>query len=338
MNDFIVGKKSGISYLRIFATVCVVFIHTCSTLTDNLELFSLTVYQKIFFSAAYQSMYWAVPAFFMITGSLLLERTICYKDILFKYVKKIVIILLVFGTTFSFIKQFAQNKTFSIVLIKNTLFSVLEDTGFGHLWYLYVLIGLYLLLPVFNLISKLEKEEIEKLLLVLFLFDFCAPLISNLTGVKIAFSIPATYPVFYYVLGYYLSRFSTINNKISCLMIMIGELIIISSNILGFYTKSISSYSSPIIVIIAIGIFCLFKNLDYKNLNYRIWMLDRLCLGVYIIHPLFIHIVYRLIKINPSQFKNYFVSTILFFGAFTVLSFFSSFIMSRITFIKKLII
>ena len=119
---------------------------------------------------------------------------------------------------------------------------------------------------------------------------------------------------------------------------MIGELIIISSNILGFYTKSISSYSSPIIVIIAIGIFCLFKNLDYKNLNYRIWMLDRLCLGVYIIHPLFIHIVYRLIKINPSQFKNYFVSTILFFGAFTVLSFFSSFIMSRITFIKKLII
>lgn len=314
MNNFIVGKRTGISYLRIFATICVVFIHTCSTLADNLELFSLTEYQKIFFSAAYQSMYWAVPVFFMITGSLLVEKTICYKDVLSKYVKKILVILFGFGTAFSFIKEFAQNKTFSIVLIKNTLFSVLEDTGFGHLWYLYVLIGLYLLLPVFNLISKLEKEEIEKLLLILFIFDFCVPLISNLTRVKIAFSIPVTYPVFYYVLGYYLTMFSNIDNKISCLMIMIGEMTIILTNILGVYAKKICSYSSPIIVMIAIGIFCLFKNLDYKNLNYKTWMLDRLCLGVYIIHPLFIHIAYRMVKINPSQFNNYFLSTIFFFA------------------------
>ena len=104
-------------------------------------------------------MYWAVPVFFMITGALLLDKKISYKDIFSKYIKKIAIVLLVFGTTFAFVKQYALTRVFSNELINNTLLSVLEDTGFGHLWYLYVLIGLYLLLPVFNLIKNLKKMK-----------------------------------------------------------------------------------------------------------------------------------------------------------------------------------
>ena len=307
MDDIIDRKEYSISYLRIFATICVVFLHTCSTLTDNLDLFPLTVHQAFFFSVAYQSMYWAVPVFFMITGALLLDKKISYKDIFSKYIKKIAIVLLVFGTTFAFVKQYALTRVFSNELINNTLLSVLEDTGFGHLWYLYVLIGLYLLLPVFNLIKKLEKNETKKLLLVLFFFDFCSPLISTLTGIKIACYIPVSYPVFYYILGYYLNKFTSISKQKSCLMIVIGEIVVILTNMLGFHAKNLSSYSSPIIVIIAIGVFSLFKILKSKRLYNKIWTLDRLCLGVYIIHPLYIHITYRLLKINPSHFNNYIV-------------------------------
>ena len=33
--------QSCISYLRIFATICVIYLHTCSTLSENQELFDL---------------------------------------------------------------------------------------------------------------------------------------------------------------------------------------------------------------------------------------------------------------------------------------------------------
>ena len=44
--------QSCISYLRIFATICVIYLHTCSTLSENQELFDLSKMQKIFFNAS----------------------------------------------------------------------------------------------------------------------------------------------------------------------------------------------------------------------------------------------------------------------------------------------
>lgn len=121
MNDFIVGKNLVLviyAYLLQFVWFLYIPVVRWQIIWS---FFSDSISEDIFLSSLSKYVL-GCPCFFMITGSLLLERTICYKDILFKYVKKIVIILLVFGTTFSFIKQFAQNKTFSIVLIKTRYF------------------------------------------------------------------------------------------------------------------------------------------------------------------------------------------------------------------------
>ena len=68
------GRDTSISLLCISATVCVIFLHACSILTDNKELFNITDSQSALFNTLYQIMYWAVPIFFMITGALMLGR------------------------------------------------------------------------------------------------------------------------------------------------------------------------------------------------------------------------------------------------------------------------
>ena len=180
--------QSCISYLRIFATICVIYLHTCSTLSENQELFDLSKMQKIFFNASYQMMYWAVPVFFMITGMLFLRKEMHVKssEWLFKYSRRILLALVVFGIPYAALKLVMADGL-SISLLDKAILASLSDTGFGHLWYLYALIGIYLIMPVLKkFVDNASEGEIQLVLCALFVLDFCFPLFSRLSNLKIA--------------------------------------------------------------------------------------------------------------------------------------------------------
>lgn len=65
----------NVSVLRIIATLSVIWLHTCSTLSDNSTLFLLSGNELLFYKIGSQLMCFAVPIFFMITGRLLLNRS-----------------------------------------------------------------------------------------------------------------------------------------------------------------------------------------------------------------------------------------------------------------------
>ena len=56
-------KQDSICYLRIVTTICVIWLHTCSTLYENQQIFTLNESQILFFGTSYQMMNWAVPVF-----------------------------------------------------------------------------------------------------------------------------------------------------------------------------------------------------------------------------------------------------------------------------------
>jgi len=100
------NRRVEISYLRIFATISVIWLHTCSTLAQNSDVFVMTEHQQIFFNFSYHIMYWAVPVFFMISGSLLLkpEKEISSKQCITKYCRRIIFALFLFGFPLAIIK------------------------------------------------------------------------------------------------------------------------------------------------------------------------------------------------------------------------------------------
>lgn len=63
----------------------------------------------------------------MITGVLLLDRQVTYKNIINKYVKRIVLAILIFGIPFAILKIVGESKNISIDLVKKTIFAILEN-------------------------------------------------------------------------------------------------------------------------------------------------------------------------------------------------------------------
>lgn len=338
-NKLCMEKQDNISYLRICATICVIWLHTCSTLSENRQMFFLTDLQYIFYNVAYQIMYWAVPVFFMITGALMLGKKTSYRQCFIKYVRRVIFALIIFGIPFSALKLLMQTKRISFNILSESIKAVIENKGFGHLWYLYVLIGIYLVLPFLqNAVSKMALQQLRYLLISLYVVDFIFPIISIITNINIAFSIPFSYPIFYVLNGYYLVKKNGYikRRKLIGYMLVIVCIIIVT-NYIEFYPIELSSYNSPLIVILSMCIFELFRTIK-KESTKIIWKIDRMCFGVYLIHPFFIQFVYRFLKITPAIFKYYYLWTFIFFIFFVLCSFLISLCMSKIKLLKTYVL
>ena len=172
-----------ITNLRAFAAFCVVFIHVASGLLDSgmplphggAEMFFLEFYRHVAECA--------VPVFVMITGTLLLnsDKDIPYKIIFNKYIWRIFMALIIFGLPMNMLELYSQNIHQNFILVLASSFiSLIKGKCWAHMWYLYMLIGLYLLLPLFKKFiyySSIVDEFI--LLAVLFVMGFIIPTINS---------------------------------------------------------------------------------------------------------------------------------------------------------------
>lgn len=331
---------TSISYLRIFATVCVIFLHTCSTLTDNQSVFALNNGQRLFFEIMHQIMAWAVPAFFMITGTLFLrkETNNGVYDYIFKYSKKILLALLCFGIPYSILK-FASSGKLGKDVFGRSILAIITDESFGHLWYLYVLIGIYLIMPILKRFTdNASEQEIKFILFTIFLLDFVFPCISELIDIEIAFKSQVLYPIFYVLLGHWLYNNRNRYSKKKSVFLMLFVIIVICViNLMDWNCSIWTRYDSPLIAILASTIFILFVTKYWRNFG-CLWSIDRLCFGAYLIHPLFIQFTYRFLNITPLVTNLYPIMTIVLFFIFVFLSFLSSWMLRKNKIIKKYIL
>lgn len=339
-------QKHDISLLRIIATLAVILLHTCSTLIDNPDKFTVNETQSLVMTFIRDAMRWSVPVFFMLTGILLLNKNkeitpqMCVK----KYAFRMVLALLVFGIPFAMMQIFMETKKISVSMIGDSLLAVINDDGWKHLWYIYVLIGIYLMFPVIKKFTDNASEsEFKFVMLGLFIFNFVTPFIDGICGTTIGVTLPVTYPVFYLFIGKYLSEntpklFRKKSTTLICLIVIICGLLLIEifiPSILG----AVRSYSSPIIALIACIMYLLFKGISFSDeTGSRLWKLDRICFGAYIVHPFFIHLFYKFFGLTPLSLSVWPVMIVVFFIGFAVMAFTASFILSLIKPLKKYIL
>lgn len=285
-------------------------------------------------------MNWAVPVFFMITGALLLnpEKMITASDCVFKYCRRIVLALLIFGIPFAVLRLVMETGIVAFSLLPLSVKAVLENQSLAHLWYLYVLIGIYLVLPVLRwFVAKAENKEVWLVITALIVTDFVIPLINNVFRLNIAFDIPLKYAVLYVLLGWYLNKADMKRYRKYCLILM-GSLTAVIWG-LNYTVKNAAvwtSYNSPLILLLAITVFVIFKETDVRQTQW-LWNVDRLCFAVYLIHPVFIQFTYRFLKITPTN-ELYPVVTLLFFVVFLIAAFVGSWVLNKIKPLKKYVL
>ena len=119
---------------------------------------------------------WAVPLFVTISGALLLgNNKINYKTLLTKYIPRILIILIFWHICYYFY-------TYPDYTFNNLIFcfkQLIVGNTYSHLWYLYLIIGLYLLTPMLNkLVTNLEQKDFLYLFLLGFFITSIMPTID----------------------------------------------------------------------------------------------------------------------------------------------------------------
>lgn len=345
MDNLEASKQADLSLLRIAATLAVVFLHTNNTLSNNSTQFSLTEEQVIFFTTNNLLMNWAVPVFLMISGTLLLDpsRQITFRICVNKYVKRILLALFIFGVPFSILEIVLNVKTINAEIVLEAIINVINGNSWSHLWYLYSLIGLYLILPILKaFVNNSDDNAVLYSVGVTFLFCFVVKWIDKISGMTIAFGLPITgFTVFYVLAGRYIYTKSHLLKKKKYFMILLAlEIVSIAIESIYHYPecKNLLSYDSPIIASLAITVFVLFIGLTTTKVEF-VWNIDRLCFGVYLIHPVFINFMYKFLKFTPAKFEGiYPVATFVFWMFFVSASFIGSWIMYQVPVLKKYVL
>ncbi|MDR1955857.1 MAG: acyltransferase family protein, partial [Treponema sp.] len=108
---------------------------------------------------------WCVPIFVMITGVLLLnpEKNITVERILKKYVLRILLAIIIFGIPYCFMEIFFDSGlSFHINQISSALLNTIQGKSWDHMWYLYMIAGLYLCIPLIKIFVINASKNIVK--------------------------------------------------------------------------------------------------------------------------------------------------------------------------------
>ena len=287
-----------IDLLRVIGVISVIFIHVVSNTVNTFG--NLSDNAHIFYSFVHYFFSFAVPLFVMISGMMFLgKKDLSYKEMFKKYILKILLIILVIGTIMILMEEIFINKNISLDLFKIVFMRLIEGDIWAHMWYLYLVLGLYLITPVLTKITNhIEESEYQIFLVILFVLGILIPTLNDYFDIKIAFNmINISGYLFYYFYGYYLYHYK-IDNKYKIFSYVLAILCIAYTIYRAIHINSLDnvySYTSLVPFSLASLMIILLKDREIKYGN-LINLIGTCSLGIYIIHQLFINIIYKVIK------------------------------------------
>lgn len=325
---------NSIVVLRAAATMMVVMIH-CLPNQNRGVMTDFSTAMVTFFHGILDV---GVSVFIMITGALLIPRNEGYKKCL-KRALRIAVVLFVFGTAMSLAEFIFTDGVSAAALIKS-ITAVISGKTWDVMWYLYMLIGIYLVMPIISgFAASCDQKTYRYILAVLFIFNGVISVINSQFGDIIAFYLPCgSMSMFYVLMGNYLYKYRPDINKIlvaAGIIIPATAIFIISIN--GILLKSVAIWlecSSPIIAVMSVSTVLLFMNIEKEN-KFFSFIADN-SFGIYVIHCFFIHIINKIFHIYPDMYPIYLSVPIIFIVVFGA-SLITAFVIRRIKTVRKFI-
>ncbi|WP_448783340.1 acyltransferase [Blautia sp.] len=302
-----IKKNKHFEHIRAFSVLAVITIHTMySALLQFGE--GASVVEKIMYRCVMNMMWWAVPCFLMMTGSLLLDsnRKVPLKKLYRKYILRMLLVLLIFGCAFSWMELFFDSRTLELGQILQVAYNVLTGNTWAHMWYLYCLLGLYVLLPMYKILADYASDaQLRYILVILFFFGSIFQLLK-LWKINLGFycHINTIYP-FWLLMGAAWNRGMFKREKnFNVVLVMVSSGLLIFTSVLwegfGVSLSSLFGYDSVLVVIQSIGLFSLFNSMNIESkLDQVLSEIGEKSFGIYLIHMVIINLAYKLFKFNP---------------------------------------
>lgn len=287
-----------VDYIKAFAMIAVIMIHTSGEWWYKISVLSFD-WKIINLVDSLARM--GVPLFVMASGVLFLnpERELKINVILKKYCKRIVLAF-AFWSVFYVLKdcitQIIKTGDLKTILNINTLKNLLGLDG--HLWFCYMIVGLYLISPIISRII-IDKRLVEYFLSMWLISTIICYVGENTILYNMLQESQLVFfsgYIGYFVLGYYLHTYP-INIKLRRGLYIIGVISAMSTILIGDYLSvksgepfGVFSNMYPNIIFYSIAIFLFIQQIkkDSSILYKGIVFLSKNSLGIYFLHPFII--------------------------------------------------
>lgn len=234
-RKFMKERESNYDFLRVFSMLAVIMIHVSVQWVNGFfyaasqgiatkELINLLV-ACIYYSLSS----FAVPCFLMVSGAFILDKddnadyAVFYK----RAFDKIGVPTLIFTGLYTI-----QNVVEHIVYgnlrfesVRSIIISDLSGWPYYHMWYMFMLIGIYLLAPFVLIIkNKIGYERFRKVTIVFLVYSVISACTYN--GNTVNWDIGyVIYFLGYFMIGYVLRKEAKKNNRAGIILIILGIIV-----------------------------------------------------------------------------------------------------------------
>ncbi len=338
-------RNSSLDIARILAVFAVVMVH-CSA--DFVSLCNRNSAEFLVGNLLDSLSRLGVPLFLMISGALFLDesREVTIKGMISKNIKTLAIITIAWSIIYAVATPLIHGTPFEIkTLIRSAVL------GHYHMWYLYMIIGLYIAVPFLKkIVSKQNRKMVLFFILVSLVLQFALPIINMLCNLGLKLGIVSEFLskfsvgffggyLAYFLLGWYIANVGINSKWIRVSAYALGAVSLVLMIIYVQYTGDyLNAYSNlgALVFVYSASVFLALTRLKVsvtEKVGRHLANASKLTLGVYLVHILILDLI-----------KKYFAYTshpILYVVATYILTLCTSFLfcfaLSKIPLIKKII-
>lgn len=370
-------RESFLDKLRVAATCAVVLLHTVTGVMDTTDMNLYPLEKKVFLITLDMicwcvPVFVMISGYLFLDP----KKEISFRKMLTKYCRRIVLALFLFGVPYACMEQIATERALSVGMLGKGFLMVLKGQSWSHMWYLYLILLLYLLTPAMKwLLARTPRTAVYVLLGALAIGSSILPWLVKLFGWEQFTVLPdgAIY-FFYYICGYLFATrkerrrseetagagFGEEHSKkhvmegvaegrreISARILSAAAaalaLGMAASRLSGGYTVQMA-YNYPFTVALAILLFCrgliregrAAKKAAEKNTGFLTGA-AALTFAVYLVHPVFLNILYKFLNVTPLDFSIW-VSLPIFFLGILALAFAAAWVLYRVPALRRYVL
>lgn len=296
-----------IDILRIVSIFAVVVLHISAPFAANMNTYGVKWWWvgNILDSATR----WSVPVLIIISGRLMLYNDKEEKISLFLRKRLIkVIIPLVFWSLIYMLRKNKSSLQWDMSLFTLFLENLYTGNVHIHLWYLYMLFGLYLITPIIKTyVNNANKGSLIYFLIVWFLSNGIIVFLEKFIEYNIGFNLSFFHwSLGYYILGFFFEKHSPSRNqrKVFYILGLIGLIVtvygtyVLTKNNTGKLIEHLYSYLAPNVIFISLMVYLLFKNINWNYfigdnliINKLILNFNKTSFGIYLVHLFVLDII-----------------------------------------------